>query len=703
MRYDRDWDDRLDALGPMEPLEPWTQGVDPDAPNPPPRRRWLRKRYIAAGILFLFLLAVAWLAVTAPLSRSLQPIAPPSITLLASDGTPIARKGAIFAQPVRMSELPAHVPQAFIAIEDRSFRSHIGISIRGIGRAAWRNLSGGGVSQGGSTLTQQLAKNAFLNDRRTFGRKLQELLIAFWLEAWLSKDEILERYLSNVYFGDNVYGLRAAARHYFSREPKELSLGQSAMLAGLVKAPSRLAPTKNLTGARARGKVVLGAMADAGFISEGKARSQPTVRLKVKRERQMPTGTYFADWVMPAARDQAGAVYERQEIQTTLDPRLQRAAIAATGRGAIKGAQIALVAMRPDGRVVAMVGGRDYKDSPFNRATQARRQPGSTFKLFVYLAAIRAGMTPDSMVEDRPVTIDGWSPTNNDKRYRGSITLRQAFALSSNVAAARLADQVGRKAVIQAARDLGIVSPLADHPSLALGTSGTTLLELTSAYAAVAGNNLPVRAYGLPKEPQGFLASLWNRPKRLSRSEQGMLLDMMGAVVERGTGRAAKLSIEGFGKTGTTQNARDAIFVGFAGDLVVGVWVGRDDNKPISGLAGGGAPARVWRDFMSRAIPGAAIRTPPPPAEEVEPVVPVLVSGDEDGIELRGDIGGMDLGVRAGPGGVSVTADGELVPVIGEEEPPPGPRVERAPAPRLERVPARRTPDRLPPVEEDEQ
>ncbi|NNM75551.1 penicillin-binding protein [Sphingomonas sp. ID1715] len=674
MRYDRDWDERLDALEPLPPLDPLLD--DDGSPDvQPPRRRWLRKRHIAAGIVLLFMLTIGWLAITAPLSRSLQPIAAPSITLLASDGTPIARKGAIFAQPVRVAELPKHVPEAFIAIEDRSFRSHIGISARGIARAAWRNLVGGGVSQGGSTLTQQLAKNAFLNDRRTFGRKGQELLIAFWLEAWLTKDEILERYLSNVYFGDNVYGLRAAARHYYSRDPEELTLGQAALLAGLVKAPSRLAPTRNLSGARARSRVVLQAMADAGFITEAKAKAQPPVRLKVQREKDMPTGTYFADWVMPAARDQAGAVYERQEIQTTLDTRLQRFAVAAAGRGAIKGAQIALVAMRPDGRVVAMVGGRDYKDSPFNRATQARRQPGSTFKLFVYLAALRSGMTPDSLVEDRPITIDGWSPTNNDKRYRGKITLREAFAVSSNVAAARLAQQVGPKAVIQAARDLGITSPLADQPSLALGTSGVTLLELTSAYAAVAGNNLPVRAYGLPKEPQGWIASLWNRPKRLSNRDREMLLDLLSGVIERGTGRGARLSVEGFGKTGTTQDARDAIFVGFAGDLVVGVWVGRDDNKPMPGLAGGGAPARVWRDFMSRAIPGAAIQAPPVPANP-EPVVVV----DEDGLSGSADVGGVQLGISLDENGVSVSADPR------EDGPPSPPSESRAPPLELEPV-----------------
>lgn len=666
MRYDDELQDQQDRLEPFAPLEPLSPEVEAPAPR---RRRWIKKRYVAAGIVAFFMLLIGWLAITAPLSRSLQPIAPPSITLVADDGTPIARKGAIVAQPVRLSELPKHVPQAFIAIEDRRYYSHWGVDPIGIARAAWRNLLAGGVRQGGSTITQQLAKGVFLSNDRSFGRKGREVLIAFWLEAWLTKQEILERYLSNVYFGDNVYGIRAASRHYFSREPEELTVGQAALLAGLVKAPSRLAPTRNLTGARERGRVVLQAMADAGFITQQQARAQPPVRLKVRREANMPTGTYFADWVMPAARDQAGAVYERQEIQTTLDSRLQKLAETAVRRGSIRGAQMALIAMRPDGRVVAMVGGRDYKDSPFNRVTQARRQPGSTFKLFVYLAALRSGMTPDSMVLDKPVTIDGWSPTNNDKRYRGEITLRQAFALSSNVAAARLADQVGRKAVIQAARDLGVTSPLADTPSLALGTSGVTLLELTSAYAAVAGNNLPVRAYGLPKEPQGWIATLWNRPKRLGSRERNMLLDLLSATVERGTGRNAQLAVESFGKTGTTQDARDAIFVGFAGDLVVGVWVGRDDNQPIPGLAGGGAPARVWRDFMSSAIPGAAIRAPEPVDEDPDPVIQL----DENGMNGSVNVGPMQFGVSADGEGVTLSAQpsGAPPPPVESRIPPP--------------------------------
>jgi penicillin-binding protein 1A len=659
----RDQDSLDSSADPFDPLTPagpddWDAGwAGEGAAAPPPRRRRLIPlRYVFAGLLLIAMAAVAWLAVTAPLSRSLEPIAPPSLTLAAADGTPIARRGAVFAKPVAIAALPAHVPQAFIAIEDRRFRRHWGIDPRGIARAAWRNLLAGGVREGGSTITQQLAKVAFLNDERKLGRKAQEMLIAFWLEAWLTKDEILERYLSNVYFGDNAYGLRAAARHYFSREPEELTIGQAAMLAGLVKAPSRLAPTRNLAGARARARIVLGEMVDSGFITPRQARAAQPVRLKVRREAAVPSGTYFADWVMPAARDQAGAVYERQTVATTLDARLQRLAEQAVRRGALKGAQVALVAMRPDGRVVAMVGGRDYRASPFNRATQARRQPGSTFKLFVYLAAIRAGMTPDSLVSDAPVTIGSWSPTNNDGRYRGEITLREAFARSSNVAAARLARQVGPRAVIQAARDLGIESPLGEQPSLALGTSGTTLLELTAAYAAVAGNRMPVRAYGLPPVPEGWLAALWKRPKRLTRRERDMLLDLLGSAVAQGTGRAARLSIDAFGKTGTTQDARDAIFVGFAGDLVVGVWMGRDDNMPIRGISGGGAPARLWRDFMGKAVPGAVVRPPEPVPANVDPAPPVDIAIGNAAAAVAAELGDVELGITLDADGVSIEA-----------------------------------------------
>jgi penicillin-binding protein 1A len=326
----------------------------------------------------------------------------------------------------------------------------------------------------------------------------------------------------------------------------------------------------------------------------------------VRQGSKLPVGTYFADWVAPSARDVFETDFGEVKVKTTLDRDLQRLAVRAVGRAPLGGAQAALVAMRPDGRVVAMIGGKSYKESPFNRATQARRQPGSAFKLFVYLAALRAGWTPDSKIEDRRITIDGWSPANNDGVYRGTITLREAFARSSNAAAVRLAEQVGRQNVIRAARDLGISTPLPDHPSAALGTAGVSLLELTSAYAAVASGRYPVGARGIDsdtEEEQGLTALFRRTGGALDRNRDwAPMLDLLWSSANEGTGRRAALRVPTFGKTGTTQEHRDALFVGFAGNLVVGVWVGRDDDKPLKGITGGTVPASIWRDFMNSAI-----------------------------------------------------------------------------------------------------
>ncbi|WP_353204277.1 PBP1A family penicillin-binding protein [Sphingomonas sp.] len=584
----------------------------------PSRWRWVPRGIAAAIVLFVF--AVGWLAVTAPLSKSLQPPTPPSITLLADDGTPIARRGAILDPPVDAAKLPKNVTNAFLAIEDRRFRSHWGIDPRGIARAFFHNMTSKGRDQGGSTITQQLAKNAFLDSDRTAARKIREVMIAFWLEAWLSKDQILSRYLSNVYFGDNVYGLRAAARHYFGRTPENLSIAQAAMLAGLVKAPSKLAPTVNLQGARDRAKLVVAAMVDAKFLDKADAAAVRPARIVRDRTQILPNGTYFADWVLPEARDQAGEIVTETTVQTTLDRRLQKAAERAVKRAGLRDAQIALVAMRPDGRVVAMVGGKSYADSPFNRATQAQRQPGSAFKLFVYLAAMRHGMTPDSVIDDEPITIAKWSPKNSDGRYLGPISLRQAFARSSNVAAARITQQVGVASVIQAARDLGVSTPIPNEATIALGTSSMSLLELTAAYASIAAERYPVRPRGLEGEPErGVLATLSDRSRALSGDLHDHMLDLLSASAETGTGRAAALSVPTYGKTGTTQDNRDALFIGFANGLVCGVWVGNDDNTPNAGLSGGGIPARVWRDFMQSALGVGAAVAPEPEPEMVDP------------------------------------------------------------------------------------
>ncbi len=628
------------------------QDLDDVVPAPK-RRRTPTMRWVFRGLglgIVLLVIAIAWLAITAPLSKSLLPPTPPSITLTADDGTPIARRGAIIGAPVDAAKLPRHVTQAFLAIEDRRFYSHWGIDPRGVARAAWANVGSGGVRQGGSTITQQLAKNAFLDSDRTAARKIREAMIALWLEAWLSKDEILSRYLSNVYFGDNCYGITAAAKHYFGRKPQDLNVGQAAMLAGLVKAPSRLAPTSNLDGARRREAVVVGAMVSAGFLTAREGDRVQPQRVLSSPPAQLPSGTYFADWVLPEARDQAGEVKTETTVKTTLDPRLQRAAERAVNRAGLRQAQVALVAMRPDGQVVAMVGGKDYRKSPFNRATQARRQPGSTFKLFVYLAAMRAGMTPDSKVEDTPVTIGDWKPRNSDGRYQGTITLRQAFARSSNVAAARLTQEVGVKAVIKAARDLGISTPIANEATIGLGTSTVSLLELTAAYAAISSARYPVQPRGLADvREKGWYQSLTGGASKLPDRVHDEMLDLLSASIH-GTGRGAGITVDAYGKTGTTSNNKDALFVGFAKDLVVGVWVGNDDNTSNPGLSGGGIPARIWRDFMQSALGIAPVVAPEPVIEAVDP--DALPADEETNFALpTGEIEGMGLNLKMGPDG----------------------------------------------------
>ncbi len=587
-----------------DPLAPETASSAPLPDEPPAkrRRRWPLILYSIAGLFFV---TIIWLAITAPLSRALEPLPDPALLLLSGDGRPIALRGAIKEAPVDVTKLNPLTPAAFVAIEDRRFYHHWGIDPRGMARAFVADMRGGGVRQGGSTITQQLAKTNFLSGDRTIKRKGQEIIIAFWLEAWLTKQEILSRYLSSVYFGDGVYGLRAAAHHYFHRDPEKLNLAQSAMLAGLVQSPSRLAPTHHLAAAQKRSRLVLQAVADTGVISEARAHSTTPAR-PATQEAKLPAGTYFADWVAPSAAQAFESDFGQVRVQTTLDGTLQRLAERAVSRAAIGDAQAALVAMRPDGRVVAMVGGKNYGASPFNRVTQARRQPGSAFKLFVYLAALRSGWTPDSMIEDKPITIDGWTPENSDKVYRGRITLREAFARSSNAATVRLSQEVGRSNVIRAARDLGITTPLPDKPSLALGTAGVSLLELTSAYAAVESGRYPIVARGLPEEqPVEGLKAFFRSDGTLDRQRDwAPMLDLLYAAANEGTGRRAALAVPTFGKTGTTQENRDAVFIGFAGDLVVGVWVGRDDNRSLGRISGGTVPAEIWHNFMASA-PGA--------------------------------------------------------------------------------------------------
>jgi penicillin-binding protein 1A len=633
-----------------------------DLPETGPKRRtrwWWIKRGLAA-VLLAFVLLVGWLAITAPLSKSLQPIAPPELTLLAADGTPIARNGADVDAPVKVAELPRHVTEPFIAIEDRRFYSHWGVDPRGMARALWSNLTTG-RTQGGSTITQQLAKFTFLTPEQSLTRKAREALIAFWLEAWLSKDEILERYLSNAYFGDNVYGLRAASLHYFYRKPENLKPEQAAMLAGLLQAPSRLAPTNNPKLAERRMRLVLGAMVDVGYLTQAQADALPTPQVDVRTKNDLPTGTYFADWALPEARALTGMGYASQTVRTTLDSRLQAAARRAVERASLRGAQVALVAMRPNGEVVAMIGGTDYKTSPFNRATQARRQPGSTFKLFVYLAALEKGWEPDDLISNMPIEHGAYRPKNYAESYSETITLADAFAQSSNVAAVRLFGEVGDEAVIDVARELGVRSPIEEgDPSVALGTSELTLMELTAAYAGVAANQFPVVPTAFVADEPGWLERLWDGKDSLSGDEHEEIESLLRRAVNRGTGRAAILNAPNFGKTGTTQDHRDALFVGYAGGLVVGVWVGNDDNSPMPGVTGGAVPARIWKDFMSQALGERAAPARPRATTSPDPQGPVQPLD----VPEIGDIPlGDNANLRIGEGGATISGQLEGVPV----------------------------------------
>jgi penicillin-binding protein 1A len=653
------------------------------AEPPSPPRRWQSYILPALAVLTGFVIAlVIWLVLTAPLGRALEPAQKPALVLTDSGDRAIARRGDYKEAPVDLAKLPAHVPAALIAIEDRRFYSHFGIDPRGIARALTRNIAAGGVAEGGSTLTQQLAKTSFLSADRSITRKLQEVVIALWLEARLSKEEILERYLSSVYFGDGAYGIRAASRVYFDSEPEKLTLGEAAMLAGLVQAPSRLAPSRHLEDARERADLVLAAMVETGAINAAEAKRAKPARYTPGR-RSLPTGSYFADWALPQARAaMTEAGYGDVIVKTTLDRNLQRLAERAV-RDAMAGSkglnigQAALVAMRPDGRVVAMVGGTDYGKTPFNRATQAQRQPGSSFKLFVYLAALDEGMRPGDIVEDSPIQIDDYAPKNDDGRYRGKISLATAFAASSNVVAVRLAQQFGTAAVIAQARKLGVTAPISAYPAMALGTSPMTLLEMTQAYAAISAGKRPIAATALATAPPGgVLAKVSAAADALTPwTSLKPMRDLLASVIRNGTGNAARLPVPAYGKTGTTQNYRDALFIGYAGDLVVGVWVGNDDNTPMNGVVGGSVPAKMWRRFMQSALAQerAATARPArrPQADAIGDLVEA-VAGPEAG-DAAGAVSEVIVDAQEGTVDAAAVADAaaKVEAAVEPAEPPP--------------------------------
>jgi penicillin-binding protein 1A len=595
------------------------------------RRRWpwflLRWGLVSAiWAAFLGLVFLGWLAYDLPdVSRLGEIRKQPSITLLADDGEVIATYGDLYGATVLLHELPPYLPQAVLATEDRRFYGHFGLDPIGLLRAAYVNLREWRLVQGGSTITQQLAKNVFLTPARTVRRKGQEMLLALWLERNFSKEQILALYLNRVYFGAGTYGVDAAARKFFGKPATRVTPYEAAMLAGLLRAPSAFNPMNSRETAHARAELVLANMVKAGYLTKADAAGIAAGRdASTSYAASGHPGRHFADWVMDQVSGYIGFVDRDLVVVTTLDTRLQRIAetelvrlLEAEGETFAVG-QGALVALSPDGAVRAMVGGRDYATSEFNRATQALRQPGSAFKAFVFLAAFEQGMTPDTAMFDGPIKIGSWAPRNYEGSYRGDVTVREAFARSLNSVAVQMSERIGRKHVVEAARRLGITSDLTPGPSIALGASGVSLLELTGAYATFDNGGYGVWPRGIEQIRDRSGAILYQRagagPGLLVQPQQvANMQDVLTSVVEWGTGRRARIGRPAAGKTGTGQDFRDAWFIGFTAELVTGVWLGNDDNSPMKNVTGGGLPAQLWHNFMSAALDGAPARPLPQP------------------------------------------------------------------------------------------
>jgi len=569
-------------------------------------------------------IVTAWYAWDLPdIARLETPERRPAITLTTAGGSVFARYGDHHGGPVAFRELPPHLVQAVIATEDRRFFRHGGFDPWAVIRAMVANIRAGTIRQGGSTLTQQLAKNLFLTPDRNIRRKVQELLAALWLEAHFSKQQIFAIYANRVYLGAGVHGMEAAARRYFNKSIRHVTLHEAALLAGLLKAPSRYSPLRNPGNAKSRAEQVLKKMIAAGYLSAADAAAAP--RRSFARARSRATSAqYFADWIMEQAAGFVGHGKDDLVITTTLDPRLQKLAGSTLTAGLSQSGkrqsveQGAFIAMSSNGAVRAMSGGRNYRDSQFNRATQALRQPGSAFKLLVYLAGLEAGLTPETKLMDRPIDINGWKPRNYSGRFGGATSLEDAFARSLNTIAVRVSEHAGRGNVIAAARRLGLTAKLKSHPSLALGASEVTLIELTAAYAVIANRGVAAWPYGITEIRNSAGSVLYRRGgsgggRVVDRRHVAALDGMLQKTVAQGTGRRARIGRTAAGKTGTSQEWRDAWFIGYTADLVAGVWVGNDDGRPMKKVTGGGLPATIWRDFMRNARRGRIIRTRPPP------------------------------------------------------------------------------------------
>ncbi len=562
---------------------------------------------------------VVWVGIHLPPIQSLEiPKRPPSVLILGDNGTTLATRGELGGAAVPLDELPAYVPEAFIAIEDRRFYSHYAVDPWGIMRAAVADVLHRGAAQGGSTITQQLAKNLFLTQQRTLTRKLQEVLLAVWLEHKFSKRQILQLYLNRVYFGSGAYGVEAAAQRYFGKSARQLTLAEAAMLAGLVQSPSRLAPTRNPDGAERRAQVVIAAMREQKMIGIDAARIALAHPARVKQPSGAGSINYVADWVMDTVNDIVGNFDRDIVVETTIDPALQNAAERAlVGVLAQRGEKFgvsegALVAMTPDGTVRALIGGKNYGESQYNRAIAARRQPGSAFKPFVYLTALEHGLNPDTVREDAPISVNGWKPEDFEHHYLGPVTLTEALANSLNTVSVRLTLEVGPEAVIRTAYRMGINSRLAAAASIALGTSEVSLYELVGAYAPFANGGFAASPHVIESIRTTDGKTLYARPpEALGRIVDAHYVAMMNAMMRQTlvSGTARGVSLPGWqaaGKTGTSQDYRDAWFIGYTSRLITGVWLGNDDNSPTRKATGGSLPVDIWTRFMQAASRGVA-------------------------------------------------------------------------------------------------
>ena len=539
-----------------------------------------------------------------------------TVRYLATDGSLLFSKGPAYGEWMKYSEIPANMRHAILAIEDQRYRQHYGVDPVALGRAvkfAYDNRGGGKRLQGASTITQQVARTLFLNQRYDIRRKLDEMIVALAMEQRLSKDQILELYLNRIYFGGGAYGIDAASRKFFGHGADELTKAEAAMIAGVARAPSNYSPTADREAAIGRMKVVLGAMRSTG--QDKNAPINPEIKIADAKDSEnieaRTNSRHFVDWIAPQLDQIAPGLTGNVDVYTTLNPSLQEDAQAAVAQNVPSNAQGALVSMEDDGAIRAMVGGLDYQKSNYNRATEARRQPGSSFKLFVYLAALEAGYKPNSAVYDAPISIGPWHPQNDSGRYSGTIALKDAFAFSLNSVAARLGLTVGVKRISEMAQRLGVSTPLDVNPSIVLGTSDVRLIDMTRSYAAVSAKGLSVVPYGIQKIVENdipvYIHDNGERQQVLSEDVSSNMTLLMSGTVEKGTGRAADIGRPTAGKTGTTTSNKDGWFVGFSSGLVTGVWMGRDDAKPVPGLQGGRAPAKAFSAYMSKAVEGRPI------------------------------------------------------------------------------------------------